>query len=77
MVKSKEKTIQVAISPLLASCLQRMLVDEIDNQNKWKEDDRRNGLLSHLNIRPTIIKECKELIDDLEKQGIAKHFKCY
>ena len=73
----EEKTVKLAITPLLASCLQRLLVDEIDNQNKWKEQDKRNGLVSHLNVRVSIVNECKELIADLEKQGIHKYFKCY
>ena len=73
----KEKSIQVAISPLLASCLQRLLVDEIDNQNEWQEEDEQRGLKNHLNVRAKIVIECNDLINDLEKQGIPRHFKCY
>lgn len=71
----ENEKIQITISPLIASCLQRMIADEIDNQEEWKEEDEDLGLKS--NSRDKIIKEMKELADNLEKQGIEKHFKCY
>ena len=74
----EEKTIQVAITPLLATCLQRLLVDEIDNQNKWKKEDSTRGIdENYLKLREEIINECNDLQEQLAKQGIHKHIKCY
>ena len=71
-----EKTIKVEITPMLASCLQRMLVDEIENQEQWLVDDEEMGI-SHSKIREEIIDQCEELREQLTQQGVAKHFKCY
>lgn len=70
------KTINVNISPLLASCLQRMLVEEINNQRKWAREDKSVGV-DNAELRDEIIKECGELQEDLKEQGIAKHIVCY
>lgn len=67
--------IKLEISELVASCLQRMVVDEIDNQKDWQIDDLLQGVPNP--TRQTIIDEMRELADDLEKQGIQKHIKCY
>ena len=69
------KKIKLKISELVASCLQRMIVDEVNNQKRWYEEDLETGIKN--DIRKTIICEMNELADDLEKQGIAKHIKCY
>ena len=69
------KKIKIEISELVASCLQRMIVDEIDNQNAWQIDDLAVGVPRP--TRQTIINEMRQLADDLEKQGIRKHIKCY
>ena len=69
--------IKLEISELVASCLQRMTADEIDNQERWYQDDLDEGFESLSKIRERIIHDMNELADDLEKQGIAKHIKCY
>ena len=67
--------IKLEISELVASCLQRMIVDEVNYQKRWYEEDLVKW---HQNdIRKTIICEMNELADDLEKQGIQKYIKCY
>ena len=72
----EEKPIKVSMSSLMASCLQRMLVDEIDNQEKWKKEDNNLGLDNN-KFRDEVIKECETLQTQLEAQGIHKHIKCY
>jgi len=70
--------IKLEISELVASCLQRMIVDEIDNQKRWYQDELAEGIaFSTSELRKRIIREMNELADDLQKQGIAKHIKCY
>lgn len=69
--------ITLEVSELVASCLQRMIVNEIENQEKWYQDDLGNGYFGTVKMRKRIIKEMRELADDLEKQGINKHIKCY
>ena len=70
--------IKLEVSKLVASCLQRMIVDEIENQEQWYQDDLDNGIaLRTGETRKRVIHEMNELADDLEKQGIQKYFKCY
>lgn len=69
--------IKLEVSELIAKCLQRMIVDEIDNQKTWLEEDNEFGIVHRYYTRESIIKGMQELADDLEKQGINKHIKCY
>ena len=70
------KKIKLEISELVASCLQRMIADEIENQARWYQNEVVNGIaLRSGETRKRIISELVELADDLEKQGIPKHFK--
>lgn len=70
--------IKLEVSELVAKCLQRMIVNEIDNQERWYEEDFDLGIAHQTHdTRESIIKEMRELADDLEKQGINKHIKCY
>lgn len=70
--------IKLEISKLLASCLQRLIADEIDNQKGWYQDDLADGIEFRTGeTRKRLIHDMNELADDLEKQGIAKHIKCY
>ena len=62
--------IKLEISELIASCLQRMIVDEIDNQKRFYEEDLENGIKSHR--RKRVIHEMNELANAIEKQGIKK-----
>jgi len=69
--------IKLEISELAAGCLQRMIVDEVNNQKRWYQDDLDEGLESLSKIRERIIHDMNELADAIEKQGIQKYFKCY
>ena len=70
--------IKLEISPMVASCLQRMIADEIENQARWYQNEVVNGIDSRTGeTRKRIIREMGELADDIKKQGIAKHIKCY
>ena len=69
--------IKLEISELAASCLQRMIVDEVNNQKRWYQDDLDEGFESLPKIRERIIHDMNELADAIEKQGIQKYFKCY
>ena len=76
------KKIKLEISPMVASCLQRMIADEIENQARWYQNEVVNGIaLRSGEMRKRIIHEMDELANDLEKQGIKKHYmqfiKCY
>ena len=66
---------KLEVSELVASCLQRMIVDEIENQKWWKSEDKAVGDKS--DFRDEIINEMRKLADDLEKQGITEYFKCF
>ena len=68
------KEIKVEVSKMVASCLQRMIVDEIENQQWWKSEDKAVGIEN--DFRDKIIEEMQELANELEKQGVAKHIKC-
>ena len=70
--------IKLEISELVASCLQRMIVDEVDNQQRWYQNEIVEGIESRTGeTRKRIIHAMNELADDLEKQGIKKYIKCY
>ena len=75
--KEQIMKIKLEISELVASCLQRMIVNEIENQEKWYQDDLGNGYFGTVKMRKRIIHEMHELADDIEKQGVHKHIKCY
>ena len=73
----EEKKLTLQVSKLLATCLQRMLVEEIENQEHWKAVSQKYlGELAATETRDEIIAECKELQEELEKLGIAKYFNC-
>ena len=67
--------IKLEVSKLVATCLQRMIANEIENQEDWKTEDEAVG--APIIFRDKIINEMKQLANDLEKQGIKKHIKCY
>ena len=73
----EEKKLTLQVSKLLATCLQRMLVEEIENQERWKAVSQKHlGELAATETRDEIIAECKELQEELEKLGIKKYFNC-
>jgi predicted glycosyl hydrolase (DUF1957 family) len=65
MADNRKITIQV--SPVMASCLQRMLSHEIGNQVQWKKEDAKNEIRNE--IRDAIIQECKDICKYLYEQG--------
>lgn len=71
----KNNPIKIEVSKLVAKCLQRMIVDEIDNQELWKIEDEDLGV--DYPIRDKIIKEMKELVNQLDEQGIPPYIKIY
>lgn len=66
--------IKIEVNEMTASCLQRMIVDEIENQKWWKSEDKAVGVEN--DFRDEVIKEMKQLAEDIEKQGVKKHIKC-
>ena len=66
--------IKLEVSELVASCLQRMIADEIENQARWYQNEVVNGIESLGETRKRIIRELDELADDIEKQGIRKYY---
>lgn len=69
--RRKKMKIKIEVSEMTASCLQRMIVGEIENQEWWKSEDKAIGVES--DFRDEIIKEMKQLADDIEKRGVKKH----
>lgn len=65
---------EITISELVATCLQRMISDEIENQKKWAKEDEKNGF-KHDFAREQIIEEMQKLENDIEAQGIRKYWR--
>lgn len=69
--------INIEVSTLLAKVLQRMLVEEIENQEKWMvEEEQEFGTTDH-KTRENIISQCEDLRNQLEEKGIERYYKCY
>lgn len=69
--------INIEVSTLLAKVLQRMLVEEIENQEKWiVEEEQEFGTTDH-KTRENIIDQCESLREQLEQKGIERYYKCY
>jgi len=60
----------IEISDLVAKCLQRMITDEIENQNNWYNEDKDKTRLK-------IVKEMEQLSDNLVEQGINKFWRYF
>lgn len=72
----KEKVI-IELTPLMSKVLQRMLVEEIENQERWMvEEEREYGRTDH-KTRENIIEECDQVRTQLEQKGFEKYYKCY
>lgn len=72
-----EKEIKIVIKDeWVARVIQRLLTTEINNQRQWSCDDMRNGI-DNKAMRSEVISAMKELQEQLEKQGIAKHIQCF
>lgn len=68
------KEINLNISKLTASVLQRMIFEEIENQKEWKKDDLKNrGEVWQ--TRDNIISELEELAKEIDKQGVNIYFR--
>ena len=75
-MEEKKIKITIEVSPLLANCLQRMLVEEMENQERWSfEEERDYGKTDH-KLRERIIENCEEVREQLANQGFPKYFKC-
>ena len=60
------------VSPMLATVLARMITDETNNQNEWKQEDEKNG--RDTEHRDQIIKELDDLQSQLTAQGVDKFY---
>ena len=70
--------VKLEISELLATCLTRMLYDEIANQKRWlREKEKKFGenLSTIDETRNKIIEECEQVREELAKQGIGKYYR--
>ena len=69
--------VKLEISELLATCLTRMLYDEIANQKRWlREEEKFGENLSTIDeTRNKIIEECEQVREELAKQGIGKYYR--
>lgn len=67
----------IELKPLMASVLQRMLVEEIENQERWAaEEEQEFGTTDH-ETREKIIALCEDLRVDLENKGFPRYYKYY
>ena len=73
----EDKKITIDLSPLMAGVIQRLLVDEINNQNRWMEEEMEEFGTTNADTRKKIIFQCEELRSQLADKGIKKYFKCY
>ena len=62
------KTVKIEVSETLAYMLQRMIVDEINNQEKWFNEDSKSGN-PHAKVRIKLIADLEEDRENLSKQG--------
>ena len=66
----------IELTPLMASVMQRMLVEEIENQERWAfEEEKEFGRTDH-KLRENIIEECEQVRTQLEEKGVQKYYKC-
>ena len=74
-----ENKITIELSPLMAQVLQRMLVEEIENKERWAfEEEKEFGVNEErTKVRENIINECEEVRTQIEQKGFTKYFKCY
>ena len=61
----------------MARVFQRMLTQEIENQEQWSaEEEQEFGKTDH-KTRENIIEQCEELRNTLEEKGYEKYYKYY
>ena len=66
----------IELTPLMASVMQRMLVEEIENQERWAfEEEKEFGRTDH-KLRENIIEECEQVRTQLEEKGVHRYYKC-
>ena len=71
-----EDKITIELTTLMASCLQRMLVTEIENQELWCwQEEKEFGRTDH-KVREQIIEQCEQVRNQLEQKGFNKYYKC-
>lgn len=63
---------EIVITQLTADVMQRMLVNEINNQKEWLKKDVATGNQYVAETRNQIIKELEMLRNQLEYKGIPK-----
>lgn len=73
-----EEKITVELTPLLAQVLQRLLVDEMENQQRWivEEEQEFGASAEREKIRNKIIAQCDQVRTQLETKGVHKYYKC-
>lgn len=70
-----EKKVIVELTPLMAKIFQRVLVEEIERQKRWKiEEIRQFGIVDN-SYRETIIEQCEQVRNQLEQKGFEKYYK--
>ena len=70
-----EKKVSVELTPLMAKIFQRVLVEEIERQKRWKiEEIRQFGIVDN-SYRETIIEKCEQVRKQLEQKGFEKYYK--
>ena len=68
-----EKKVSIEVSEEIAYVMQRMLVDEINNQHKWAKEDKRNGRpQNEIDGRFELCEKLKEVQDQLYDKGFPK-----
>ena len=70
----KEK-ITIELPQLMANVLQRMLVDEIENQERWMGEEEQEFGHTHHETRELIIEQCEQVRTQLEEKGVQKYYR--
>lgn len=68
--------IVIELTPRMASILQRMLVEEMENQERWMFEEEKEFGRTDTKLRESIIEECEQVRTQLENKGVQKYYKC-
>lgn len=68
--------VSIELTPLMAKVLQRMLVEEIENQEKWMVEEEEKFGRTDTSTRERIINECEQVRTQLKEKGFERYYKC-
>ena len=69
------KEYNIKINELQCNLLQRMIVEEIEQQKRWMKDEEDFKLEHLVKMRKNYIQQLEKLSDEIERNGVAKYVK--